>query len=53
MTRQGLCLDATQAPVNILDRLEGLSKVVHRRSWNRHCRRPACPGNDLANCRTE
>ena len=28
MTRQGLCLDATQAPVNILDRLEGLSKVV-------------------------
>ena len=23
MTRQGLCLDATQAPVNILDRLEG------------------------------
>ena len=28
MTRQGRCLDATQAPVNILDRLEGLSKVV-------------------------
>ena len=28
MTRQGHCLDATQAPVNILDRLEGLSKVV-------------------------
>ena len=27
MTRQGRCLDATQAPVNILDRLEGLSKV--------------------------
>ena len=28
MTRQGRCWDATQAPVNILDRLEGLSKVV-------------------------
>ena len=28
MTRQGRCLDATEAPVNILDRLEGLSKVV-------------------------
>ena len=28
MTRQGRCWDATQAPMNIRDRLEGLSKVV-------------------------
>ena len=52
MTRQGLCLDATQA-VNILDRLEGLSKVVSPEVMEQALSETACPGNDLANCRTE